>query len=534
MVSLAPASMEKSAVAGDSSERVVSNASSNELVFAVVGHVGSGTSEIAETLAQALASENLQGGSFESHVLKASDIIREYVGEDSSMKANNLQIEDVFALQDAGDNIRKETCDNSAIAKRLVAKIRSARAASKKEALVDEKPVEPDGKRRAYILDSLRHPDEVKLLRAIYQDAFVMVGVVADADVREKRLRTKYNNAGGESIRAFMERDSDGDIPHGQKVAETFYMADFFVENSADRYIEVGGVNRPNEAWTVAENLQRLVEMVSHQKIVRPTLAETAMYHANGAAMRSACLSRQVGAALVDVAGEVIATGCNEAPKAGGGVYTGDGNDFRCAFHQRYCSSVREQNRIIEDVISVFPELEKLGEAEVKSRLRKSPIGRLLEFSRAVHAEMDALLTAARKGINTAGTRLFVTTYPCHYCARHIVAAGVDEVQYIEPYPKSLAIQLHGDSISRGGDILLPSINNARIRDGQEDDTRAKVLFRPFTGVAPRLYRRVFLKNQRLKSKVDGTLEIGSPDWGGSLAIKKLSYVDLEAKLAHA
>ena len=60
---------------------------------------------------------------------------------------------------------------------------------------------------------------------------------------------------------------------------------------------------------------------------------------------------------------------------------------------------------------------------------------------------MDALLSAGRDGVSTVGARLFVTTFPCHYCARHIVSAGVYEVQYIEPYPKSRALNLHDDSI---------------------------------------------------------------------------------------
>jgi deoxycytidylate deaminase len=50
-------------------------------------------------------------------------------------------------------------------------------------------------------------------------------------------------------------------------------------------------------------------------------MAETAMSHADGAARRSACLSRQVGAALVDARGGLVSTGANEVPRAGGGVY---------------------------------------------------------------------------------------------------------------------------------------------------------------------------------------------------------------------
>jgi deoxycytidylate deaminase len=161
------------------------------------------------------------------------------------------------------------------------------------------------------------------------------------------------------------------------------------------------------------------------------------------ALLRSACLSRQVGAALLDKEGNVIGTGTNEVPKAGGGVYgehfDEDAIDSRCAFREtgKYCSNTQEQNRIIDEIFDEVPELSSLNEMTKRTRkaeLRKSRVGDLIEFSRAVHAEMDALFSAARKGTSTIGTRLFVTTFPCHSCARGIVTAGVDEVQYIEPY----------------------------------------------------------------------------------------------------
>jgi len=194
---------------------------------------------------------------------------------------------------------------------------------------------------------------------------------------------------------------------------------------------------------------------------------------------------------------------------------------------------VREQNRIIAELIEIFPALKAEDSQEVHAKLRKSPIGQLLEFSRAVHAEMDALLAASRKGISTAGTRLFVTTYPCHYCARHIVAAGVDEVQYIEPYPKSLATSLHDDAITTRSDFFPPSVAKLKNRVAEDESLPVRVRFRPFTGVAPKLYRRVFLKDQSLKDKSTGEMRISDPEWGGSVAIKKMSYVELEAKLAN-
>ncbi len=152
--------------------------------------------------------------------------------------------------------------------------------------------------------------------------------------------------------------------------------------------------------------------------------------------------------------------------------------------------------------------------------LRRTRVGGPLEFSRAAHAEMDALLSSARRGVSTVGTKLFVTTFPCHYCARHIVAAGVAEVYFIEPYPKSLATRLHSDSIASG-------------RSGVENGS-TKVMFRPFTGVAPRLYRRAFMKDRDLKNGSTGKMEFSSPEWGTPWHLRRVSYVVLEEQLAES
>jgi hypothetical protein len=100
----------------------------------------------------------------------------------------------------------------------------------------------------------------------------------------------------------------------------------------------------------------------------------------------------------------------------------------------------------------------------------------LLEFGRSVHAEMAALTSAARLGISVQGATLFCTTFPCHMCARHIVASGIKRVVYVEPYPKSKAKQLHQDSISV--DPSVPSSDH--------------VNFEPFEGIAPRQYQDIF------------------------------------------
>jgi hypothetical protein len=65
----------------EDSKRLVLNHAANELVFAVVGHVGSGTSEIAEALKENLSSSVLPGGAFQTQIIKASLVIKEWARE---------------------------------------------------------------------------------------------------------------------------------------------------------------------------------------------------------------------------------------------------------------------------------------------------------------------------------------------------------------------------------------------------------------------------------------------------------------------
>ncbi len=543
---------------GQDSKSVVLGQAANEFVFAVVGHVGSGTSLIAETLKERLSETTLDGGPFDVEILKASSVIKAWALENKQPipTRSSQSLAYTTALQDLGDKMRSALTvngpDHSAVARRLILKVRESRAAKTGTTVSTGDPVAPDGKRRAYILDSLRNPAEVHLLRHVYQDAFVLIGVVCEESKRLSRLQQgKYQDDGRKPIEAFMLRDAEAKEKYGQQVADTFHLSDFFVDNTIDRYVDPDKkVGNPD--WDTNDRLSRLVSILTHSEIVRPEMAEIAMHHARGAMMQSACLSRQVGAALVDQSGNVVATGTNEVPKAGGGVYgelrpdapTSSSRrsqatpgqftpaqftmlpaaDDRCAYRaDKYCSNTREQNDIILKLIEEVPELNSASperKEQLRLSLRKTKIGSLLEFSRAVHAEMDALFSAARQGISPVGTRLYVTTYPCHYCARHLVASGVDEVQFIEPYPKSLAIELHSDAIQTTAKDWLPPSQGG-----------TKVLFRPFSGVAPRLFNRAFLKDRPLKDKNTGVLKIDAPDWGAPWHLRKESYVTLEALL---
>jgi deoxycytidylate deaminase len=189
--------------------------------------------------------------------------------------------------------------------------------------------------------------------------------------------------------------------------------------------------------------------------------------------------------------------------------------------------STEQLRELSDDVAAELIKNDVVGDIDrsvLAAGLRKTRIREIIEYSRAVHAEMEALLCAARNGISTRGTRMFVTTYPCHHCARHIVSAGVDEVQYIEPYPKSRAQRMHGDAITV--DITGWKAPSGVGNNGKNDEK--KVLFRPFTGVAPRLYARAFLKDRDLKDET-GVVKPGLPEWGNPWYTARISCAEMEA-----
>ena len=493
---------------------------------------------------------------YETHWIKASDLIRDWHAEQNGgavLEKATRTLGTVTQLQDLGDNMRAK--DPAGVAKAIMRKIARLRAQKTGQHYSPGAAVIPDDKKRVYLIDSIRHPAEIHLLRRTYGNSFALVGVVCEEEERKRRILGKYftvpegkDPAVTESVDAFIRRDSDDPAnKHGQHVADAFFEADFFIDNSTS--------DEDDRQQLLDTDLGRLLSIISHERIVRPTIEESAMHHAHSARVRSACLSRQVGAALVDRDGTVVATGTNEVPAAGGGVYgerfLGESKryvDHRCAFRpEKICSSNVEQNGIIDELISGIEELSVVSDrVALAARIRKTRLGGLIEFSRAVHAEMDALLSAGREGVSTIGTRLFVTTFPCHYCARHIVSAGVYEVQFIEPYPKSLAIKLHSDAIevnpSRWVSPELAGFDDVRSRSESKKGIgptqepvnydSGKVLFKPFVGIAPRAYVRAFEKTWQLKDKTSGELKLTPPEWGSEWATLTVGYPELEALLA--
>lgn len=270
-----------------------------------------------------------------------------------------------------------------------------------------------------------------------------------------------------------IERDADEGPGngHGQHTRDTFHLSDFF--------IELGG-----DSDKLGNDIKRMLDLIFSNPFLTPTFDEYAMYMAFVASTRSADLSRQVGAVLTKNK-NIISTGANDVPAYGGGLYwpyyDPDDHLIKDVDNGRDYKRGEDPNKKTKlEIISQITENITDGEQreQVIDAIKRSRVWDLTEYGRVVHAEMEAILSCGRTNNSTTDASLFCTTFPCHNCAKHIIAAGVKRVVYVEPYPKSRAEEFHDDSIVKG--------KNA------SDEHNKKVKFEPFVGVGPRIFLNLF------------------------------------------
>ncbi|WP_264310902.1 anti-phage dCTP deaminase [Pseudomonas putida] len=518
----------------DIQERIKSRRT-NELVIGVCGAVGCNLQDVVSELR-----DQFSAFSYEVTVVKVSWLIKQLASKHSDLIPNGLDIDsieslDLFsrytALQDLGNAIR-ERFSVDALAIQAITHISTSRQVKMNESGDTNPP------RAVYIVDQLKHPAEIELFRLTYRNAFFLLGVMSPQSARLEYLKTEGLTA--VDAQNLIERDRKDNVKHGQQLEKTFHKADFFVKHSL------------TSSGNIIDPCRRFVGLVHGENGITPTRDEAGMYAAYAASLKSACLSRQVGAAIANVSGDILSVGWNDVPSGGGGLYHEESkNDQRCVVHGKKCYNDDTKRRLAKEIVAILSSLQSgeksntdnelitvkdifetnvvgLSEKSFKQVLSQSEaerltkeilevtsLGSIIEYSRAIHAEMEAILNIARGGKSkTSGAVMYTTTYPCHNCARHIIAAGISRVVYIEPYEKSLAMKLHSDAIS----LDAPS--------------NEKVFFENFEGVSPKRYTTLFEFSHLRKDEFGQAKRFVGRD--ASLISHEYldSYIDVESKVA--
>lgn len=349
----------------------------------------------------------------------------------------------------------------------------------------------------AYIFRQIKRTEEIETLRQVYGSNIVFLGCYAPRKARVKTLTSLLlrnqrgvdsNKLEADALKIIGIDENEKDVLDGQRFLDAYPHSDFIVDCS--------------DANSIRSSLSRFIECFFGYQFASPTRDEHGMYLAQSASLRSTDLSRQVGAAIFGEQREIISLGCNEVPAYGGGTYWANNNSDARDFQIGYDSNAKIRQDMIRDLLVRLKNAHWLSSEKSKKTanqlsmdalvdiptnqgpLARAMISDVIEYGRMVHAEMNAISDAARFGRATRGGILYCTTMPCHLCTKLIVASGLVEVQYLQPYYKSLVRELYEDSVAI-----------------DESETFTRVKFQPFRGVTPNGYRLVFEKGKRKDSE---------------------------------
>ncbi len=232
-----------------------------------------------------------------------------------------------------------------------------------------------------YVVDSFRHPEEVRVFRA--RPDFHLVLIQAEPEVRFARIRERKRESDAATLEKFLDleqREKASKDSYGQQLQACAKEADFEIINN-------GSLDELTDQ--ISELLPQLMG-----NLVRPNWDEYFMKLAKVASLRSNCIKRKVAAIIVRDK-RVISTGYNGTPRGTKNCYEGG-----------------------------CPRCNNLADS-----------GTLLEECLCSHGEENAITQAAYHGMSVKGGTLYSTFAPCLTCTKMIINAGIQEVVYNLDYP---------------------------------------------------------------------------------------------------
>src|SRR5262249_19134391 len=136
----------------------------------------------------------------------------------------------------------------------------------------------------------------------VYGPGFFLIALYSTEKERFEYL-TKTKGCSEKDAGTLIERDLEEEgNPHGQRTGRTFALADVFVYRALPSF---------------EQKLRDSLSLAFGHPFITPDPDEYAMFLAFAASLRSAQLGRQVGAVVTTADGDVLATGCNDVPRAG-------------------------------------------------------------------------------------------------------------------------------------------------------------------------------------------------------------------------
>lgn len=281
-----------------------------------------------------------------------------------------------------------------------------------------------------FVIDTFKNPFEIEYFKHTYS-SFYVVGVLREIDDRQRimlelliRQDFKKIDEREKTIGVKKNKDNISKWITSQDIDECLNRADMFILNK---------FSKTKTYEHLKFGLIKLISLNNKPGCFTPTTDERCMEVAMSVRLSSGCISRQVGAVVIDSNKRVLGVGWNDPPKG----------QVACAF--RTCKEL-----VYDPSSEIFSEYERTPEfvehvkklnRENKPFCFRTQLARFkkeskkAEYTRALHAEENALFQAMSNGRkNLNGATLYTTSSTCTLCAKKAYQLGIERIVFIDEY----------------------------------------------------------------------------------------------------
>ena len=371
---------------------------------------------------------NLYRSDYAEKVVTAYEQARNLYGSFKSKTGLNLE-QFIELMQNWGDEIRKFG--------RILSKSTAIKASPENILVLPEavrrliKAYRIARNNKLFVIDAFRNPFEVEFFKRRYNE-FYLIGVQREQSTRRTSLLKNCSEQFIQKLERrekgkLIEKKNKNNVSEwitSQNVEECLQKSDYYILNKYD-----GTGTRPY----LRLHIIKLLSLINKPGCITPTTDERNMQIAISARQNSGCLSRHVGAAVVSKDGYIIGVGWNDPPKGQVSCLFRSATDIINQKNTNFYSEYEKQPDFINHI-----EKENIGDNPFCFREEYAKIkgGKQAEYTRALHAEENAMLQAITHGFDALkGGTLYTTDCTCTLCAKKAYHLGISRIVFIEEYP---------------------------------------------------------------------------------------------------
>lgn len=298
------------------------------------------------------------------------------------------------------------------------------------------------------VIDSLKNPFEIVFFKERYS-AYYTFSIHSKDEIIKQRLKDlNYTYTDIDNIHRKEQNvdikdkqkgslDSEKDF-NSQNITECVQRSDIYIDNNNDK------------KDTLYKQIFKYLSLIVHPGLITPSNDEIIMQLALTAKLNSGCISRQVGAVVLNKHGSVKSIGWNDVPEGQTPCLLRSHsellNNSTSNIYSRYeKTKLREDDRFMyifsnkKNKDNQYEESNKIGLNDsfcFKTIKNKIDGDKNQVYTRSLHAEENAFLQASKFGNSEIlGGELFTTASPCFLCAKKAYQLGIKRIVYIEAYP---------------------------------------------------------------------------------------------------